>query len=169
MKRHSLLSLSVLIVCFMLVGGHIVLAEGTAKVTNQCWPCQPTIYINAEKQELKGNIPPSGSTLVPFRAFFSSLKLNAQFDNQTKTVTAKNDDTTITLTAGKRVATLYGKEVSLLQSPALSEDDDLMYVNLRFIAETFGAVVRFDKSTLSIYIDFPKTNQCPPRYANGTR
>lgn len=114
---------------------------------------RPTIYISGEKQALTAAIPPSGSTLVPFRAFFSALKMDAQFDNQTKTVTAKNNDTTVTLTAGKKIATLNGKEVQLLQGPELV-DDGLMYVNLRFIAEALGGKVQFDKANLTIQIDF---------------
>jgi hypothetical protein len=159
MKRRSLMSIAVLCFCFILFGVQSVLASSVAPAQQAGYPIRPIIYINGVQQDLKGVIPPSGSTLVPFRAFFSSLQLNAQFNNQTKTVTAKNDDTTVMLTAGKRVVTLNGKDVALLQSPAISEDDNLMYVNLRFIAEAFGGEVTFDKPTLSIYIKFPTTNQ----------
>jgi hypothetical protein len=144
MKHRSLLLIAV-ISCFMIFSVQTVLASSVKPDEKGAY--RPTIYINGEKQELKGVVPPSGSTLVPFREFFSILKIVPQFDNKTKTLTAKNDETTITLTAGKRVATLNGKKVSLLQSPSLSGDDDIFYVNLRFIAEAFGGVITFDKET----------------------
>ncbi|MEK5645364.1 hypothetical protein BK138_26810 [Paenibacillus rhizosphaerae] len=150
MKRRSFLSLAVLTVCILVFGAQAVFASAGPDSRGVY---RPTIYINGDKQTLTAAIPPSGSTLVPFRAFFSALMMDAQFDNQTKTVTAKNNDTTVTLTAGKKIATLNGREVQLLQGPELV-DDGLMYVNLRFIAEAFGGKVQFDKTNLTIQIDF---------------
>ncbi|MGN7457719.1 copper amine oxidase N-terminal domain-containing protein [Paenibacillus pasadenensis] len=115
---------------------------------------RPAIVINGKVAELKAVIPPSGSAMVPFRSFFEALDLNAEFDNKTKTVTAKNETTTVTLTAGKMTGTINGKEIKLIQGPSLSDDDDLMYVNVRFIAEAFGGIVGFDKSTLTVTLDF---------------
>lgn len=156
MKRRSFLSLAVLTVYILVFGAQAVLASTGPDSRGGVY--RPTIYINGDKQTLTAAIPPSGSTLVPFRAFFSALKMDAQFDNQTKTVTAKNNDTTVTLTAGKKIATLNGKEVQLLQGPELV-DDGLMYVNLRFITEAFGGKVQFDKTNLTIQIDFQDINE----------
>lgn len=115
---------------------------------------RPTIYINDEKYSLGGIIPPSGSTLVPFRALFDALKIEASFDNTTKTLTAVNDDLTLSLTAGQMYGFINDEKIALTQSPALT-DEGVLYVNLRFIAEAYGAVVAFDKEALSIAIHFP--------------
>jgi hypothetical protein len=147
MKRRSLLISGVLCMCLLFTSVQTAFAYSIASNEKR-----PTIHINGEKQDLKGTILPSGSTLVPFREFFSELNIKPAFNHNTKTLTATNDKTTITLTAGKRTATLNGKEVQLLQAPKI--EDDIMYVNLRFIAESFGGTVRFDKSSLTIYIDF---------------
>lgn len=144
---------SILGLCLLFFVSHAALASAVEPDANGVY--RPIIIINGEKQELLGVVPPSGSTLVPFRAFFKALNIEPQFDNNSKTLTAKSDETTITLTAGKRIATVNGENVSLLQSPVISEDQHL-YVNLRFIAEAFGGNVDFDKRTLTISVDFPK-------------
>lgn len=118
---------------------------------------RPTIYINDEKQNIKGFIMPSGTTLVPFRILFDTLKIEANFDNKTKTLTAVSDNTTLKLTAGQMFGIINDEKVSLIQSPFIG-GDDIFQVNLRFIAEAYGAVVGFDKATLSIYINFPENN-----------
>lgn len=78
-----------------------------------------------------------GPTFVPFREFFSVLNIERQFNNRTKTLSTRNDETTINLTVAKRIAIL-NKEVPLLQSPSIGDDDGIMHVNLRFIAEALG-------------------------------
>ncbi|MFS0726431.1 DUF2809 domain-containing protein [Paenibacillus sp. 1P07SE] len=151
MKKKSLLS-AILIICLTFSVSHAALASAVKPDASGVY--RPTIIINGEKQDLLGAVPPSGSTLVPFRAFFKALNIEPSFDNNTKTLTARSGATTITLTAGKRTATLNGEQVQLLQSPAISEDH--LYVNLRFIAEAFGGIVQFDKETLTISIEFPE-------------
>ncbi|MGU3472134.1 copper amine oxidase N-terminal domain-containing protein [Paenibacillus sp. D51F] len=158
MKGMRKLSRRIQVLFLALIVGLSVFGAGLAGAakapSNNDGINRPTIVINGKVSELKAVIPPSGSTMVPFRSLFEALDLNAEFDNNTKTVTAKNDTTTVTLTAGKMTGTINGKEIKLIQSPELSRDDDLMYVNLRFIAEAFGGVVGFDKSTLTVTIDF---------------
>jgi hypothetical protein len=146
--------IAVFFVCLLFSGIQTAFANSVQPDANGVY--RPIININGEKQDLMGAIPPSGSTLVPFRAFFTALNIEPQFDNKTKTLTAKSGDTIITLTAGSKIATLNGKDVTLLQSPAI--ENDILYVNLRFIAESFGGVVNFDHDTLTINIDFPKSD-----------
>ncbi|MNU08169.1 hypothetical protein D3C72_2540900 [compost metagenome] len=54
---------------------------------------------------------------------------------------------------------MYGfindEKIALTQGPTLT-DEGVLYVNLRFIAEAYGAVVTFDKETLSIAINIPE-------------
>ncbi|KMY50179.1 copper amine oxidase N-terminal domain-containing protein [Peribacillus loiseleuriae] len=165
MKRHSLLISGILCICLLFTSVQAIFASSIT--LNEKGAYRPTIYINGEKRELKGVIPSSGSTLVPFREFFSVLNIEPTFNNKTKTVTVKNDKTTITLTAGKKVVTLNGKEVQLLQDPKI--EDGIMYVNLRFIAESFGGTVRFDKNSLTIYIDFQSITDLTTIWANALK
>lgn len=151
MKHRSILICIILSVCFLFTNIQGVSADSVKPDENGVY--RPTIYINGVKQDLKGSIPPSGNTLVPFREFFSTLNIQPNFNNNTKTLTASNGETTISLTAGKTKATLNGNEITLLQSPEFVEYG-IMYVNLRFIAEAFDGKVSFDKSSLTIYIEF---------------
>lgn len=113
---------------------------------------RPTISINGAQQALQGIITPSGHTLVPFKEFFAVLNMKVTFNNDTKTVVATNDHTTLSLTAGKKAVLLNGKEVQLQQAPQII--NGRMYVNLRFIAESFGGTVQFDQKQRGISIEF---------------
>ncbi|GEM_PF-951886 len=128
---------------------------------------RPNISINGEKQALQGVISPNNHTLVPFKEFFSALNIKATFTNQSKTVVATNHDTTLILTAGKTVALLNGKEVLLQQAPQIM--NGRMYVNLRFIAESFGGTVQFDQKKLEISINFQDITGLTSIWANALK
>ena len=162
MKRYFLLISGLLCICLLFTSVQSAFASSIASNENR-----PTIRINGQKQNLKGSILPSGSTLVPFRAFFSELNIKPAFNNNTKTLTVTNGETTVTLTAGKRVAKLNGKEVQVLQAPQI--ENGLMYVNLRFIAESFGGIVQFDKSSLTIDINFQGISDLTKIWANALK
>jgi hypothetical protein len=111
---------SALMFVFVMIGsGHMAFAKVGP---DERGAYRPTIYINGEQQNLLAlvaAIPPSGSTVVPFKEFFAILNIEPEFDNKTKTLTATSGETTITLTAGKKIATVNGKKVCLLTSPSL--------------------------------------------------
>ncbi len=165
MKRHSLWLSGFLSICLLFTSAQAAFASSSA--SSEYAVKRSTIYINGERQALKGAISSNGSTLVPFKEFFSVLNLKTTFNNQTKTLTATNDETTIILTAGKRTAKLDGKEIQLLQDPNIK--DGIMYVNLRFIAESFGGIVRFDKSSLTIFINFQRITDLTTIWANALK
>lgn len=162
MRRRSLLISGVLCICLFFTGVQAATASSITSNENR-----PTIRINGEKQNLKGAILPGGSTLVPVREFFSELNIKPAFNNNTKTLTATSDETTIILTAGKKVAKLNGKEVQLLQAPQIEEG--IMYVNLRFIAESFGGTVQFDQKSLTIDINFQGISDLTKVWANALK
>ncbi|WP_219834256.1 copper amine oxidase N-terminal domain-containing protein [Paenibacillus sp. R14(2021)] len=151
-KIWALALLTVSIVSSGTIQTHAVSADGTYSHENMT----PTIFIDGVKQDLTGFIMPSGTTLVPFRAFFDSLKIDAEFNNNTKTLLAKNDKTTIKLTADEIYGYVNDNKIKLGQSPAIV--NDMFYVNLRFIAEAYGATVSFNKEDLKISISLPTDN-----------
>lgn len=150
MKRLSSLICILLSVCFLFTNIQEVSASSEKQYKRNHYA---TLYINGEKKEIRAVIPPSGNTLVPFREFFSILNIQPNFNNNTKTLTATNGKTTVSLTSGEKVAMLNGKKVPLLQSPSFVEYG-IMYVNLRFISEAFDGKVNFEKSSLTINVDF---------------
>ncbi|WP_274652863.1 copper amine oxidase N-terminal domain-containing protein [Paenibacillus humicola] len=122
---------------------------------------EPALIINGVIQEIGATLDSTNTTMVPYREFFEALKMEATFDNKTKTVTAKNGDTTVTLTANSNTATVNGKDVQLYAGPFI--DNGIMYVSLRFISEAFGGVVKFikngtDSEHLTVKVDFQKSD-----------
>lgn len=117
---------------------------------------RPSIYINNEKLEMFAAVPPSGSTLVPFREIFDTLGMEVSWDEATKSVTATKSGVNIKLQAGSHDGYLNGKKVYLAQTPAL--EGNVFYVNLRFVAEAVGAAVAWKKvsdSEAEIHISLP--------------
>lgn len=118
----------------------------------------PDIFVDNQKLDIYANVTTLGSTLVPMRPIFEKYGMNVEWDNNTKTVTASKDETTIQLTHNSYDAYLNGKKVTLNQVPTLEPTSNIFYVNLRFISEALGATASWTKTDkeASIYIDFTK-------------
>lgn len=94
--------------------------------------------------------------MVPFRDIFARYDMEVKWDNAQKTVTASSKDgsNVIKLTQDSNDGYVNNKKYNLTQSPALV--NGVLYVNLRFISESIGAKVNYDKPSLSVYITLPK-------------
>ncbi|MCM3133754.1 copper amine oxidase N-terminal domain-containing protein [Paenibacillus polysaccharolyticus] len=117
-----------------------------------------TIYINDEKLDFDAIVAYSGVSMVPFREIFEKCDMKVSWDNMNKTVTASSQDgaTVIKLSENKTTAFVNGKSFALSQAPFLG--GNTLYVNLRFISESIGATVNFDKPLLSIHIVLPEAS-----------
>ncbi|MFK4474446.1 hypothetical protein ABH897_004204 [Paenibacillus sp. RC73] len=117
---------------------------------------QPTVYIDNEKIDFEAFISYGGTAMVPFREIFARYGMEVKWDNAQKTVTASSKDgsTVIKLTNGSNDGYVNNIKYNLTQSPALV--NGVFYVNLRFISESIGAKVNYDKPSLSIHITLPK-------------
>jgi hypothetical protein len=95
----------------------------------------------------------NGNTMVPFRELFETYGATVNWDSKTQTVTAVKDTKKIILTLDSNVAYLNDKEYKLIQSPFLI--DNHMLVNLRFISESLGAQVSYNKEPKpTVYISW---------------
>lgn len=103
----------------------------------------PSIYVNGQKSALNGVVPPSGSTMVPFRPVFDLVGMNVSFDDKTKILTATKEGVEIKLQAGSLDGYVNGKKVHLNQTPGI--ENNVFYVNLRFIIENAGGSVTWKK------------------------
>src|SRR5690606_4221170 len=85
------------------------------------------------------------------------------WNSNDRTVTLRNSQVIIVLPVGRAVATVNGQNVNL-DVPATIIEDRTM-VPVRFVAETLGAVVRWDDATRTVYIESQfeglQTNQTP--------
>lgn len=110
-----------------------------------------TVEINGIK--LIMDEPPTlvnGRTLVPLRAIFEALNVTPQWDQSTKTVTAKTDKVDMKLKIGSTNAVVNGQNITL-DVPGTLVNGRTM-VPARFIAETLGAQVDWDASTKTVKI-----------------
>ncbi|QKS70329.1 copper amine oxidase N-terminal domain-containing protein [Paenalkalicoccus suaedae] len=109
------------------------------------------VYINGAllKVDQKAVIKDS-TTLVPMRAIFEALGATVQWDDQTKKIVGTKGTQKITLTVGNKVAYTSAGAIQLSQPAQIVNKRTL--VPLRFIAETLGANVQWDKDTRTVKI-----------------
>ncbi len=99
------------------------------------------------------DVPPiieDGRTLVPLRAIFENLKAEIEWDDFTKTITAKKNDKTIRIQIGNKIATINGDQYNLDVPAKIINGRTL--VPLRFISESFDAEVLWDDKNKIVYI-----------------
>lgn len=143
---------------FKVVDGQIsVLERAEGEVINEdTIPDEPiteiTVVIDGTKLEFPDQKPVimSDRTLVPLRAIFEALGAEVDWDDETKTVLSKRDDTTISLTIGSD-ALFVNNVTKLIDVPAQIINDRTM-VPIRAIAESFGCDVGWDGRTKTVII-----------------
>ncbi|MDO4281346.1 MAG: copper amine oxidase N-terminal domain-containing protein [Peptococcaceae bacterium] len=92
----------------------------------------------------------NGRTLVPLRAIFEGLGASVDWDGTTRTVTSTLDGTTVRLSVGDN--TLYKNDAPVaLDVPAQIIGGRTM-VPVRAISEAFGAQVKWDGATRTVYV-----------------
>ncbi len=107
-------------------------------------PKPDKITVKVNENELDFDVAPTiidGRTLVPLRKIFESLDCSVDWDDATKTVTAKRGDKEIRLTIGSKVAYINGAEVTLDVGAQIIDSRTL--VPVRFISEALGEKVEW--------------------------
>jgi len=113
----------------------------------------PKIKVFLNGKRIRFDQPPiiqDGRTLVPLRAIFEAMEATVEWDDKTKTVTAKKGDTTIVMTIGNKTMKKNGEEIVLDVPPQIVNGRTL--VPARAVAESFGAEVGWDGSTRTVTI-----------------
>lgn len=90
------------------------------------------------------------STLVPFRAILEELGYTIEWDEETSTIYANNDEIDMQLQIGNNTAIINDEEVKMVISPKIVGGRTV--VPLRFISENSGANVQWDGATKGIRI-----------------
>lgn len=93
-----------------------------------------------------------GSTMVPMRTIFETFGYTIHWDNETKTVTAENETTLITITIDSPHATVNVTDYTL-DAPATLVNGST-FVPLRFIGEASGYVVSWNDADKSVHIEY---------------
>ena len=89
-------------------------------------------------------------TMVPLRAIFEALGATVEWDDATKTVTSKKDDTTVKLTIGTPAINVNGADKALDVAAQIVESRTM--VPARAVAEAYGCEVAWDDATKTVTI-----------------
>ncbi|WP_427340504.1 copper amine oxidase N-terminal domain-containing protein [Caloranaerobacter sp. DY30410] len=109
------------------------------------------VSINGKLVEF--DVPPTiinGRTLVPVRAIFEQFGLEVDWDNETRTVIGKKDGLEIKLPVDNKKAQKNDKEIELDVPATIINGRTL--VPVRFIAESLGAKVDWDRESKTVII-----------------
>jgi len=155
----------VLTLCLALSMVAVVGAEGETPIT---------VYVNGEQVEF--DVQPAtinDRTMVPMRFIFEKLGATVDYDDPTKTITAKTADKTVTLQLDnqKAVVEMGGEAYEMISDVAPVLVDDRTLVPVRFISEALEHYVGWNESKKQVnIIDFAplaaKLEQAAPKYVN---
>jgi hypothetical protein len=93
-----------------------------------------------------------GRTLVPLRFIGESLGAQVTWNGKTKQATIKLGGSTLVVTIGSKAA-YVDKELTTLDVPAVAVGGRT-FVPIRFVSESFGAVVDFDAETQMVMVRY---------------
>jgi hypothetical protein len=110
------------------------------------------IFIDGKKMQFKFQQPlnDNGSVLVPMRDIFEALGAKIEWDDTTKTVTAKKSDVIITYKIGSSTANRIN-EIIRIPVPGKLVDGTTM-IPLRFVGEALGATISWDEHSQTVLI-----------------
>ena len=117
-------------------------------------PLPPDIMVTVNKDILVFDQPPvivNDRTLVPLRAIFEALGAVVEWDAETRTVTARRGDDTLSLVIDTNIINKNGTAIEI-DVPAQIIGDRTM-VPVRAISESLGASVDWNANTRTVIID----------------
>ncbi|RAP73973.1 copper amine oxidase N-terminal domain-containing protein [Paenibacillus montanisoli] len=97
-----------------------------------------------------------GTTLVPMRGIFEKLGAAVRWNAKDRSIQANKSGLTLRLAVGSIHATVNQKPLILAEAPVLS--NGVTFVPLRFISESLGALVIWEKPTAAIQIVSSKSS-----------
>lgn len=114
-------------------------------------PGRINITLNGEYQYFYDKpVNSEGRILLPFRELFEFFSLNVSWDDETKTATARNEETEIKVTVGNKTAYVNG-EAKELDVPSKIINSKT-YAPMRFVAEALGYNVDWDQQGQTVIL-----------------
>lgn len=112
---------------------------------------EPSLYLNHNTRIKANPIIVQGRTLIPLRALLEEMGATVEWDNNTRVVTAKKDNTIIAMKIDSKDAIVNGKVVKLDVPATLINSKT--YIPARFVGESFGYEVEWNGKTKIIEIN----------------
>ncbi|AIS52807.1 ABC-type Fe3+-hydroxamate transport system, periplasmic component [Thermoanaerobacter kivui] len=134
-------------ICFLMIFVLLMSLLPAFGLANPVKAQETQVYLNGVKINTGDVLPfiENGRTMVPVRLFSENLGADVKWDDATQAVTIQGEDVSVKLTIGKKEAVVNGKNKTLDVAPVVLSGRTI--VPLRFIAEAFGADVKWDKET----------------------
>ena len=135
------MSLKPLLLAFALAGAAIASAN------------RLTVWVDGKPVEFAENAQPMvyrGRVMVPMRGIFEALGATLTYDPTTRTVQALRGNEAVELTFGSKIAKKNGAEILLDTPPMILKN--VTYVPMRFIAESLGAKLSYDKANMKLTV-----------------
>ena len=98
-----------------------------------------------------------GRTMVPYRALAEEIGADVKWNDKTNTITMSHNKRNVVLTLGSKQAKVGDKTVQLDAAPVVKNGTTL--VPLRFVGESLGIWVSWNKSSLTAALSTKKTIQ----------
>lgn len=112
---------------------------------------QTDIFIDGKQVQLTQKLMViQGTTLVPLRSIFDLMDISVSWDQKSNQITVKKEGKTVLLEPNSNKAKINNQTVELAYQPL--NQSGTTYIPLRFIAESFGYLVGYDKTTHTISI-----------------
>ena len=119
----------------------------------------PVVTVLLDGLPVRFDVPPqivNGRTFVPFRLIAEAININVSWDSNTRTISASDGNTRITLQANNKIAMVNDQPLTLDTPPIIVNGRTL--VPLRFFSEAFGCKVNWVSETRTIHISSPPRN-----------
>ncbi len=149
--RNIIRSISLVLAIAIMMASTPVLADNATVEIGFNVGDDVLIINGTEVQVERPYVVGEGVTLVPLRVITEAFGAVVTWVKETKTVNLSYPNVEIVLQIGNPLADVNGKAERLLSPPELTEGGYTM-VPLRFISETFGAVVGWDNVTKRITV-----------------
>ena len=136
----------------MIMGAVIVKTDMPAGASGET---RPRIVVNGNVINTEGADPfidNNNFTMVPVRFVAEELGAVVGWDGERQQATLTRGDTTVQLTIGQVIIRINGITMPPMATRAILREGRT-YVPLRFVAQAFGAEVRWDGATRTAYID----------------
>ena len=135
------MSLKPLLLAFALAGSAVASAN------------RLTVWVDGKPVKFAEDAQPMvmrGRVMVPMRGIFEALGANLTYDPTTRTVQALRGNEAVELTFGSKIAKKNGAEILLDTPPMIIHN--VTYVPMRFIAESLGAKLAYDKANMKLTV-----------------
>lgn len=150
-----------LLVGALFVAGAVTSASAQTKEPVKKAP-DVTVSVSGTPVEFRAGKPmiQDESVLVPFRAVLEKMGANVSYDAASRLIRATQGKRTVEMTPGSAGVKVDGRRFNLKVAP--KEVNGTVYIPLRFVGESLGAKVMYDKLASAVTIEPNKTPVEPP-------